>query len=284
LLHTDEPDFEKLVDLHIEQTVKNQLGVSVEPVVKITNLEENMDDGWNDQTNDWDNPNVQYNDFGDWNNVPDNGMADQEKELEALANLKMQQQKEEEEMAKQQKPDESALMSMVPDFIKKSSLFEGEQDKEVLPPGWSKKLSKTKNKEFYFNKITGKSVWFKSEIPNYDGKGIAEGVSANQGVEFEPRDPDEIAANVTESVISTVDENDFGSPALNSLFNSLSSEELQHLNGLDKGNKIKVLEELKSIKDTKTDILKVSEEETKVEPTDTTGSSGETTRKMTITE
>jgi hypothetical protein len=238
----------------------------------------------------------------------------------------MIQQKEEEELAKQQKPDESMLMSMVPDFIKKSSLFEGEQDKEVLPPGWSKKLSKTKNKEFYFNKITGKSVWFKSEIPNYDGepgnedlppgwtkifsktknkeyyfnkttgktawfksdipnydgKGIAEGVSANQGVEFEPRDPDEIAANITENVISTVADNDFGSPELNSLFNSLSSEELQHLNGLDKKNKIKVLEELKSIKDTKTDILKVSEEETKVKPTDTTELTGET-RKMTIT-
>jgi len=322
LLHTDEPDFEKLVDLHIEQTVKNQLGVSTEPVVKITNVEENIDDGWNDQTNDWDNPNVQNNDFGDWNNVPDNGMADQEKELEALANLKMQQQKEEEELAKQQKPDESMLMSMVPDFIKKSSLFEGEQDKEVLPPGWSKKLSKTKNKEFYFNKITGKSVWFKSEIPSYDGEPGNEDLppgwtkifsktknkeyyfnkttgktawfksdipnydGKGQGVEFVPRDPDEIAANVagvTENVISTVDENDFGSPALNSLFNSLSSEELQHLNGVDKQNKIKVLEQLKSIKDNKTDILKVSEEETKDEAPNnaTTELTGET-RKMTI--
>ena len=293
LLYTDETDFEKLVDSHIENTINKQLFNNEEPTVVVTNQVEKQDEWKQSQINaEWDNyANMQEdnNNWGDWSEMSkanvENDLIEQEKEQKLLADLKLQQQKEEEELAKQQKPEESMLMSMVPDFIKKSTLFEGEESKEVLPPGWGKKFSQSKQKEYYFNKITGKSVWLKSEIPNYDGKGVD---VVGQGVEFEPRDPDEIAQG-TESVISTVNDNDFDKPELNALYNSLSTEELQHLNGLDKPNKIKVLEQLKAIKENKTNILKVPEEIVKTDATTGTTenatdntASGET-RKMVIT-
>jgi len=293
LLHTVEPDLEKVVNAHVEITTNKQIYVYDKPKARVNGEEEVVDAVIV--------PEMQTN------------LEAQTKEQEMLQSLQQMQQEEAETEAK---PEESMLMKLVPDFIKQSTLFASEQteaEKEELPPGWTKMFSKTKNKEYYFNKSTNKSVWFKSEIPqgelpagwskkfsNSKQKDyyyntitgqtvwtISEIPSAPQGkgVEFEPHDPDELAEN-TESLITSENDNDFGSPELNSLFNSLSTDELKHLTGLDKQNKIKVLEQLKAIKDSNTNILKVAEppitENPKEKEKDQSESS-EGTRKMVIT-
>jgi DNA-directed RNA polymerase II subunit RPB2 len=293
LLHTDEEDLQKVVESHVEITTNKQIYVYDKSKTRINGEEDE------DQT-------------VDAVIVPD--LEAQTKEQEILQNLQQMDQEE----AETAKPEESALMKLVPDFIKQSSLFASEEkvkEKEELPPGWTKMFSTSKQKDYYFNKSLNKSVWNKSEIPQgelpfgwskkfsnskqkdyYYNKSTGETVwtiseipvvPQGKGVEFEPRDPDELAEGV-ESLITSENDNDFGSPALNSLFNSLTQDELKHLTGLDKSNKIKVLEQLKVIKENNTNILKVAEppiteksEEKEKEKDESESSEG--TRKMVIT-
>ena len=293
LLHTDEPELEKVVESHIEITINKQIYVYDKSKFRI--------DGDDDQTD-------------DAVIVPD--LEAQTKEQEILQNLQQMDQEAETEAQAQAKPEESALMKLVPDFIKQSTLFASEEtNKEQLPAGWTKMFSTSKQKDYYFNKSLNKSVWNKSEIPQgelpqgelpfgwskkfsnskqkdyYYNKStgetawtISEIPTAPQGkgVDFEPRDPDELAES-EESLITIDNDNDFGSPELNSLFNSLTQDELKHLTGLDKSNKIKVLQQLKVIKENNTDILKVAKPpiSEKVEEKDESESS-EGTRKMII--
>ena len=279
LLNNNEMDLEKLVDTHIENTINKQINLQTQTSVTVTN-----EWGYEPEiTNEWGNaPEI----TNEWGNAPEitNDWGAQEKEQELLSNLKKQQQLEEEELARQEKTEESTLMSLVPDFIKQSALFAEEEEKEVLPPGWSKKFSKTKQREYYFNKITGQSVWLKSEIPNTTKADLGKG----RGIDFEPHAPDENAETL---IITSENENDFGNNELNALYRSLPNEQLDKLKGLSKEDIIKVLEQLKTIQENKTNILKVEEPpmtETKQEETNDEINRGESnttsgeTRKMII--
>jgi DNA-directed RNA polymerase II subunit RPB2 len=234
LLGSDEKDFEKLITQHIAQTkLKQTATVSANEII--------------------------------------NEPIDYEQNAKMLRlrleqELLLSEQQEREKQQEQENTKESIITKIMPAFVDEAiDWWEGSE--AALPAGWAKKFSNSKQRDYYYSKITGKSVWTKEEIPNTNELGMGFPIDENSI----PQEPSsEPPVEESEKLIQTEPENEFGSRELTDLYNSLNPSELKHLEGLDKENKVKVLDQLLQIKNSKKDILKVDT------PVETKESSDET--------
>ena len=85
-------------------------------------------------------------------------------------------------------------------------------DQEQLPPGWTKNFSKSQNRQYYFNTVTGKSQW---HIPESSSSLPTAKSTKRTAAQIENGDPrDEAAVAPASGPLQTAASNDTKRPRL----------------------------------------------------------------------